>query len=135
MSVVLVNSPLFRDKKIEHDPDDFLPPIGLGYIATQLIEKGVPCLIIDAVAENLSVEELIEQLRSISPDFIGVNIFSTNLQITKELVERIEFTTTFVFGGNAVQFLYQELFEWRTNNEIIAVIGDGELIMVDIQAT
>lgn len=132
MSVVLVNSPLFRDKKPNHDPDDFLPPIGLGYIASQLIENGISCSVIDAVAENLSVEEIIEKLRSITPDFVGLNIFSTNLQITKEIVENIEFMTTFVFGGNAVQFLYQELLKWKTDNEMIAVIGDGELIMVDI---
>ncbi|MCX6075700.1 MAG: radical SAM protein [Campylobacterales bacterium] len=132
MEIVLVNSPLFREKKENHDPDDFLPPIGLGYIATKLRENNIDCLLIDAVVNNISMYNLIEQLNSMKPIFIGMNFFSTNLSITKEIVESISFETTFIAGGNSVQFLYTEIFSFVTKNKIIGVIGDGELITIDI---
>ena len=38
--ILLINSPLFREKQINDDAD-LLPPIGLGYIATQLKAKQI----------------------------------------------------------------------------------------------
>ncbi|MDD2356462.1 MAG: radical SAM protein [Thiovulaceae bacterium] len=132
MDVVLINSPLFKDTKVNHNVDDYLPPIGLGYIATNLKINNISCTLIDAVSENISFDTLLQELNRVKPVFIGINIFSTNFIITKEIIEFISFKTTFIVGGNAVQFLHKEIFDFITSNEIFVVIGDGELITVDI---
>lgn len=132
MNILLINSPLFKDAKVDHKNDDYLPPIGLGYIATNLKINNIACTLIDAVSENISFDNLLQELNRIKPAFIGINIFSTNFIITKEIIECISFTTTFIVGGNAVQFLYKEIFDFSTSNEIFTVIGDGEMITVDI---
>jgi anaerobic magnesium-protoporphyrin IX monomethyl ester cyclase len=132
MDILLINSPLFKETKTDHKSDDYLPPIGLGYIATNLALNGINCRLIDAVSENISFVDLLQELENIQPLFIGINIFSTNFSITKEIIESVSFETTFIIGGNAVQFLYQDIFTFNTANDIFTVIGDGELITVDI---
>ncbi len=40
LDVLIINSPLFREKVNEYD-EDSLPPLGLGYIATDLLSNGM----------------------------------------------------------------------------------------------
>ena len=61
MKIILVNSPLFR----EHNPlydEDSLPPIGLGYIGTQLRQQGIEVELIDAVDQRIPLHILIDQI-------------------------------------------------------------------------
>ena len=132
LDILLINSPLFKDTKVDHRSDDYLPPIGLGYIATNLKLHNISCTLIDVVSENIPFTNLLQKINYFQPLFIGINIFSTNFSIAKEIIESISFETTFIVGGNAVQFLHKEIFDFNTSNDIFAVIGDGELITVDI---
>ena len=52
----MFNSPIYN-KKVA-DKEDFLPPLGLGYIATQLKQQGIDVEIIDCVNDNLTVDEI-----------------------------------------------------------------------------
>src|SRR5690349_3177980 len=131
MKVILVNSPLFREKNKLYE-EDSLPPIGLGYIATQLKANGVDVELIDAVDRCIPLEDLIRELTSRKPEFIGVNIFTTNYELVKELVEALEFSTHFVVGGLSTKDLYKKILSWKIDNPLDIVTGDGELIMVDI---
>lgn len=71
--VILINSPIYN-KKVA-DKEDYLPPFGLGYIATQLQKENINTEIIDAVYLNLTAEELLELIRQKRPDVVGINIF------------------------------------------------------------
>ena len=71
MKVILVNSPLFRERNLLYD-EDSLPPIGLGYIGTHLRENGIEVNLIDAVDQRIPLEELLELLATKQPDFIQV---------------------------------------------------------------
>lgn len=129
--VIIINSPLFRDRNDLYD-EDSLPPIGLGYIATSLKQKGFDVDLIDAVDQRIPLEHLLITLNSRKPEFIASNIFTTNYELVKELVESIEFKTHFIIGGLSTKQLYQEIIKWKTDNSIDIVTGDGELITVDI---
>jgi anaerobic magnesium-protoporphyrin IX monomethyl ester cyclase len=131
MKVVLVNSPLFRDRNLVYE-EDSLPPIGLGYIGTLLRKNGVETSLIDAVDERIPLVELIDRLTCLKPDFIGVNVFTTNCELVKELIEGLNFHTHIVVGGLSTKNLYKQILEWKTPNPIDIVTGDGELIMLDI---
>jgi anaerobic magnesium-protoporphyrin IX monomethyl ester cyclase len=131
MKVVLINSPLFRNKNELYE-EDSLPPIGLGYIGTHLRKNGIEVELIDAVAQRIPLQDLINQLTAIQPDFVGVNIFTTNYEIVKELIEALHFSTHVVVGGLSTKQLYSKILTWQTSNLIDVVTGDGEWIMLDI---
>lgn len=131
MNALIINTPLFRDKNLLYD-EDSLPPLGLGYIATALKDNNIGVKLIDAIYERLSLSELLQVCCEIKPQFIALNIFSTNCEIVREFVESIEFSTHFIIGGLSTKQLYDEIFIWNTLSPIDVVSGDGELITVDI---
>lgn len=131
MNVLIINSPLFKEKNPLYD-EDSLPPIGLGLIATSLKNKDCVVRLIDAVAKNIPLNELISYVNTIKPMFICSNVFTTNLELVKELIESINFSTHIIIGGLSTNSLYNEIFDWKTDNPIDIVHGDGELIVPDI---
>lgn len=131
MRVTLINSPLFRFRNELYD-EDSLPPIGLGYIATHLRQNSVEVELIDAVDQRIPLQELIDDLSSKKPDFVGVNIFTTNYDLVKDLIESLNFSTHIVIGGLSTKRLCSKILTWQTNNPIDVVTGDGEWIMLDI---
>jgi radical SAM superfamily enzyme YgiQ (UPF0313 family) len=128
--VIVLNSPL-PDKQTEPNQDDYLPPLGLGLIFSA-IEKKHNVSFIDALEENLSVYDINKLLHSIKPDFICINIFTTNYLLVKKMVEILNIRTHWIIGGISTKSLYSKIFTWNTNNIIDIVYGDGELIIEDI---
>ncbi|WP_276372939.1 radical SAM protein [Chryseolinea sp. H1M3-3] len=131
MKVILINSPLFRDKNPLYD-EDSLPPIGLGYIATHLQNNGIDVDLIDAVYERIPLRDLISYLNFAKPEFVAANVFTTNYELVKELFESLTFSCHYIIGGLATKELYYNIVEWKTKNLVDVVIGDGELISLDI---
>lgn len=131
MKTIVINSPLFREKNNLYD-EDSLPPIGLGLIATSLQENGFDVELIDAVALNIPLSELVTSLNKIKPEFICTNVFTTNLELVKELIESIKFDSHFIIGGLSTQNLFDNIVNWDTFNPIDIIHGDGEFIVSDI---
>lgn len=131
MKGVIVNSPLFREENSQYN-EDSLPPLGLGYIASYLKKNNIAVELIDAVCSRISLNDLINIINEQQPEFIATNIFSTNYELVKEFVESINFKTHIIIGGLATKELYSEISDWSTSNQIDIVIGDGELITLDI---
>lgn len=131
MKAIIINSPLFRDRNDLYD-EDSLPPIGLGYIATILQNNNINVKLIDAVYQRIPLKDLIDTLNAVKPDFLATNIFTTNYDLVKDMVEGINFTTHFIIGGLSTKQLYKDIITWQTNNTIDVVTGDGELITLDI---
>lgn len=131
MKVLIINSPLFREKSLLYD-EDSLPPIGLGYIATHLQTNGIEVDLIDAVYQRIALKDLISYLNFAKPEFVAANIFTTNYELVKELFESLSFSAHLIIGGLATKELYKNIFTWDTNNPLDVVIGDGELITLDI---
>lgn len=129
--ILIINSPLFRESNPKYD-EDSLPPIGLGYIATQLKKKNIKVKLIDAVASRLSLKDLLIRINKVKPKFIGLNIFTTNYDLVREICESIDFKTHFLIGGLSTKELHEKIILWKTNNNIDVVIGDGELIVSDL---
>jgi len=131
MKVVIINSPLFREKNELYD-EDSLPPIGLGLIATNLKINNINVELIDAVHLRIPLITLIETLNLTKPDFIASNIFTTNFELVKDLVEGINYKAHFIIGGLSTKQLYKKIIQWETTNQIDVVTGDGEIITLDI---
>lgn len=77
MKCILLNSPIYR----EHSEvkEDYLPPLGLGYIATTLEKSGVDVDIVDCVREHLGIDEIFELLEQQTPRFCWCKYFYTKL--------------------------------------------------------
>ena len=127
--VLLINSPIF-DRKVS-DKEDYLPPYGLGYIATEL-QKRYDVKIIDAVYNNYVVEDILRIIAEEQPVAVGINVFSVNLEIVKSIIETCSTNTKFIVGGKSTRFLYNDIIKFNTANEINVTIGEGEYITGDI---
>lgn len=127
---ILFNSPIFWESK--NDNEQYLPPIGLGYIATYLEKAGIDVEIIDCVKGKKSVAEIINIINSTEPDFIGINIFTQNYDIVKYIVESIKIECVCFVGGQVVKSIYQDLLQWDTKTRLNIIIGEGELIIPQI---
>lgn len=127
--ILLINSPIFN-KKVA-DREDYLPPYGLGYIATAL-EKNYDVKIVDAVFKNYTVKEILSIIEKEQPTAVGINIFSINFELVRSIIENCSIKTKFIVGGKSTRFLYNEIINFKTNNEINVTIGEGEYITGDI---
>ena len=127
MDVILFNSPIYN-KKIG-DKEDYLPPFGLVYIMTSLQKEQIDTKIIDAINDNLTVDEIIEIIKKKQPRFVGINIFSVNFDLVKDIIEKCPVPVNFLVGGKSTKFLYPEIINFKTDNNIIVIIGEGEYII------
>lgn len=124
---ILINAPIYWES--EKSNEDYLSPLGLGYIATYLENESINVEMLDSVKMHLSVSEIIAYIDNKNPDFIGINIFTQNCELVKYIVEKTEFDGIIFIGGQATKFLYNEILDWKTENECNIIIGEAELII------
>lgn len=128
--IAIINSPVYEHKD-ERNKEDYLPPLGLAIIATNL-ENYNEIIFIDPFKEDFSLQELIENIVKEKYDFACINIFTTNYKVVRKIVESLKINIHWIIGGIATRALYPMIFKWDTHNPIDVVYGDGELIVQDI---
>jgi hypothetical protein len=129
--VLIVNSPLFEDK-IEGYNEDSLPPLGLGYIATNLTQEGIRTELHDTVANNTPLIEIITQINNATANVVALNVFTTNLDLVRKIIEGITRKVRILIGGLSTKYLHTDIFTWDTPNQIDIVYGDGEKVTPDL---
>ncbi|MFH1145339.1 MAG: radical SAM protein [bacterium] len=128
LDVLIINSPLFQGK-VDGYNEDSLPPLGLGYIATDLLSNGITVELLDAVEENIPLDALLKVIRQKHPRYVALNVFTTNLHLVREIVESIDGGVRFIIGGLATKKLYQTILNWNTSCSIDIVIGEGDFVV------
>lgn len=126
----LVNTPIY--KNTTEDNEDYLPPLGLGYIATAVEKSGNKVEIIDCVQEKIGVNQAIKRLNNSDAEFVGVNVFSQNLELVKEILLSLDNDKNVLIGGPASKYLQTELLSLPIKNKTIIIIGEGENIVPEI---
>lgn len=130
MKVLLLNSPIYR---VHTDTnEEYLPSLGLCYIATHLKEANIDTEIVDCVKDRLGIKEIFNLLPKNQPDYLAMNIFTQNLDIVREIAEHCPIKSTLIIGGQVVKSIYEEILNWNLSNQLIIVIGESELILPDI---
>lgn len=127
--IIVINSPIFENEDGKNN-EDYLPPLGLGIIITSIDYYDVE--FIDSIGDNLGLMKIITTINKIKPNYVFTNIFTTNFQLVKKIVESVNIITHWVIGGLSTKSLYKEIFKWKTQNIIDIIYGDGELIVRDI---
>jgi radical SAM superfamily enzyme YgiQ (UPF0313 family) len=123
MNILLVNSPLFDVPGMQHE--DSLPPLGLGYLATSVKNAGLEVELLDAVADDCGTEGVICAIQSFRPKFVGLNVFTTNLELVQKIVTA-PFDAHVIIGGPAVRALVDIVLGWETVNPITVIEGEAE---------
>lgn len=129
-NVLLVNTPLTWDKFQEKEK--YLPPLGLGYIASCLQKNKIEVELTDSLEEYLSADDVIHIIQTKTPEFVGLNVFTPNLEIVKEIILHIPEHIKIILGGQVMKSVYQELIDWNKKHKLFMVLGEGELIIPDI---
>lgn len=128
--LLLVNSPLYSEGQSQNE--DYLPPIGLAYIATYVSDEGKNVSILDAINRGLSVKEVIDEINHNNPTYLGINLFSVNYELVKKICESLNDNINILIGGNITTFCYKDICDWGTRSRTYIVIGEGEKIVFDI---
>lgn len=127
---ILFNSPIFWNSLNERE--QYLSPLGLGYIATYLERANIDVELYDCVKKKKSAKEVIEYINYSKPNYIGMNVFTQNYDIVKYIIENINTPCECFIGGQVVKYIYKDLLSWESNNIINIIIGEGELIIPSI---
>lgn len=127
MKVVMLNSPIYREST--STDESYLPPLGLGYIVSELRRQGIEANLVDCVRLHLGVEETIDAVCAICPDFMGANLFTQNHDLVKNIVEQSPSNVNWLLGGPAAKSIYSSIMDWNTSASLQVVIGEAELIV------
>ena len=103
LDVLLVNPGyVMRERNMWSKINPCFPPLGLAFIAAFLESKGVKVDILDTGAEEITVENLGEKTKSMSPSFVGITsvtpMISSALQIA-QICKKALPETKVVMGG------------------------------------
>ena len=69
--------------------DEIVPPIGLGYLAEAVRRAGHEAVIVDALKDGLGETALLARLEALSPDAVGVLLFTKDLVIVRSFLRRV----------------------------------------------
>lgn len=107
------------------------PPLGIAIVAAVLLEAGHDVLLIDANAEDISLDEVLERLRAFSPGMVGIScnyapLHNPTIQLANAVRSEIG---CFVFaGGNHASAMAEYLLE-RAPGLSAVVRGEGEPVV------
>jgi hypothetical protein len=131
IDILLINTPIIGTKRIP-DPEDSVPPIGLGYIFTQLILSGYQCQFIDAYSNGQLQGEVLKTINESDAEYVGLNVFSSNLNIIRFLVENVVSPRKFILGGPRLKLWFLKIESWNVNGSVTLIVGEAELILPEI---
>lgn len=108
-----------------------LPPLGIAYIAGALEGAGHKAKIIDAIAENLTRNEVKEKIIEFNPQIVGVTCMTPTIRGALEACEIAkECGKTVVIGGVHLEVYPKETLSYDFVD--YGVIGEGEETIVEL---
>lgn len=125
-NILLINPPLTSGELYKRGAigtASIIPPLGLAYLAAVLEKEGHTIKIIDGVATDISIEEIVDSAKDF--DFVGVTVLSTFFKRCVELVEEIKRAANIpiIAGGAHATVMPISLLEKGVD---YVVIGEGE---------
>jgi len=106
-------------------------PLGIAYIAAYLRQNGVSVAILDAEAENLSIDDIRAKIKSISPDIVGVSSMTPTVHDDLEVAKTAkDLGCKVVVGGAQANAMPEETLQFNFVDFIIQ--GEGEIPMFQL---
>lgn len=136
-SVVLINPPLTLKERYGKDMKHFgamSEPLGIAYIASYLETKKIPVRIIDAQAENLTIDDVIKNIVSHNDTIVGISMLTPTYGVVKNICHQLKKTypnCLIVLGGPHCTVIPERTLQEISDADVIC-IGEGELTMAEI---
>jgi len=116
------------------DAGNLLPFQGILGLAALTREKGYDTYFIDALVERMTQDQLIERIKAIKPDYVGLT--ATTMMIHKSAVLsghiKNEFPNCKIFiGGSHISQVPIETFETYSEFDV-GVVGEGEETLLEL---
>lgn len=111
------------------------PPLGLAWIAAVLERAGHKVRIIDSPTEGIKLTTFINEVKSWSPDVVGLTALTPTVYKAYDTVKAIkeyDKDIPVVMGGPHVTFMYDEALNHGVD---IVVRGEGEYTMLELVNT
>lgn len=136
-TVVLINPPFSLEDRYGKDMKQFgavTEPLGIAYIAGYLISENIDVRIIDAPAEKMTGDDVVQRILDLNGKIIGISMLTPSFGVVRDLCKKIKEAikdSLIVLGGPHCTALPE-----RTLQEIpeadITCIGEGEVTMSEI---
>lgn len=137
MDILLIYPPLSINERYARNVGNVgghLPPLGIAQLAAFLNEKGINTDIVDALASNLSVGDIIKKIGESKPKVIGLSaitpIFFRAVQIAKAIKKRFPHLMILI-GGHHVTIMPKQIMKENKCVDLL-VYGEGELTLLEI---
>lgn len=137
IKTILINPPFLVQDRYGKDLKNFgavSEPLGIAYIAANLEKNGYVVKIIDGPASALSIEEIVDKLKSEAPDLVGITVLTPMFGVVKKLAQKIKEQlpqVKIVAGGVHATALPKEIL-----NEIKELdydcVGEGEYTIIEL---
>lgn len=111
------------------------PPIGLGYLASYLMQDGHQVELIDLNLVRHRKEEIIKAVGESQPDLVGISAMCTSIDTVRRITEIVKTTTSrpVVIGGAHASSLPEHTV--RFSGADFVVVGEGELTIKELVNT
>jgi radical SAM superfamily enzyme YgiQ (UPF0313 family) len=122
--------------KRELGQEGVFPPLGLAYIAAVLQKNNIKTKIIDALASNLSGDDICEAVIKEDPIFVGITVLTQQYTVSLELanaIKKIKPCVKIVLGGPHIHFEHTDVI--REACVDFCVRGEGEYTMLELVET
>jgi len=132
--LILVNSPLRDYGNRPKDNYEVLPPLGLGYIATQADYNGYNVGVIDAEHHGIKQSELVSIVNNLNPRYVGINVFTPNRIQSLLFAEKLNSDISLIIGGpHATTMSEKTLCDFSLVHEkVILIRGEAELAVSQV---
>lgn len=133
--VLLVSAPSIMDKTFSSAKSLYKPiePLGLLYIAGNLLKNNINTAILDCNLEGLSIDESVIEIKRMKPMVLGISCLTAEAYLVEDLLERLRNTLPDmkIVMGNMHASYFSEYYLHKKLADFV-VHGEGEEVIVDL---
>jgi len=108
------------------------PSLGLLHLAAMVREYDYTPVIIESDIFNLSVEEVVEKVIEVQPEYLGITLFTVGVWCASQIARKVKLLAPhikIIVGGPHISSMGKETME-RFPEFDVAVVGEGEEALV-----
>ncbi|MBL7131197.1 MAG: cobalamin-dependent protein [Candidatus Omnitrophica bacterium] len=134
--VLLINPPLSGKERYGKlaAAGVYMPPLGLGFLASALRQEGFEVGILDYEALGLNIKQAAEHILSFQPDYVGITAVTMSIFSAAEVAAAIKQYNDKIYlilGGIHLGALPEETLNLFPQFDI-GVIGEGEITIIEL---
>ena len=134
--IILINPPLSGKERYGELAGSgvYMPPLGLGLLASVLRKEGFEVRILDCEALRLNVKQTIDRILSFQPDYVGITAVTMSIYSAAEVARALKLKSSklyIILGGAHLSALPEETMNLFPQFDI-GIIGEGEVVLVEL---